>query len=328
MPVAATLSGLGSYVPEQIITNRDLERIVDTSDEWIVSHTGMRERHIAAPDQCTSDLAVIAARRALEDAGLTPADLDLIICTTVTPDMIFPATACLVQAQLGAQAPAFDVVNGCTGFIYGLAIADSFIKAGGYRNVLLISADVLTRLTNWTDRSSCVLFGDAAGAAIISPCEAGVGIIAHELVSLGELAELLYVPAGGARTRLTADLLAQNQETMYMNGPEVFKAAVRMVPELAERLATRAGLTMGDIDLLVMHQANQRILDGAARRFNLPSERVYSVVAKYGNTSASSIPLALDEARREGRLHAGDTVMLLGFGAGFTLGGAVVRWTR
>ncbi|NLO73211.1 MAG: ketoacyl-ACP synthase III [candidate division WS1 bacterium] len=328
MAAAATLRGTGSYVPEQVITNRDLERIVDTSDEWIVSHTGMRERRIAGPEQATSDLATVAAQRALADADLTPADIDFVICTTITPDMAFPATACIVQANLGIKAPAFDLTNGCTGFIYGLTVADSFVRAGAYRNVLVISADCLTRITNWTDRSTCVLFGDAAGAAVVSPCEAGYGVLAHELGSLGELGDLLLIPAGGSRVRLTPRLLEQNMETMSMNGPELYKVAVRMVPELAERVVVQAGLQMSDVDLVVMHQANQRIMDAAARRLDLPNGRVYSIIEKYGNSSASTVPLALDLAYHEGRIKSGDHVLLLGFGAGFTLGGAVIRWTK
>ena len=230
MAAAATLRGTGSSVPKQLITNRDEERIVDTSDEWIVSHTGMRERRIAGPEQATSDLATVAAQRALADADLTPADIDFVICTTITPDMAFPATACIVQANLGIKAPAFDLTNGCTGFIYGLTVADSFVRAGAYRNVLVISADCLTRITNWTDRSTCVLFGDAAGAAVVSPCEAGYGVLAHELGSLGELGDLLLIPAGGSRVRLTPRLLEQNMETMSMTAGAI-QGAVRMVPE-------------------------------------------------------------------------------------------------
>jgi 3-oxoacyl-[acyl-carrier-protein] synthase-3 len=325
---AATISGIGSYVPERIITNRDLERIVHTNDEWIVSHTGMRERRMAAPEQATSDLATLAAQRALANAGLTPADIGLIICTTVTPDMVFPATACIVQSNLGAVCPAFDLVAGCTGFVYGLAVASQFVRTGDYPHVLLISADCLTRIANWTDRTTCVLFGDAAGAAIISPCEEGQGLLAYEIASMGEMGELLTIPSGGSRVRLTGDRLAAYEDCLYMNGPELFKVAVRIIPELAERVVGKAGLDLHDIDLMVMHQANQRILDSAARRMDIPGDRVYSIVEKYGNTSASSMPLALDLAYQEGRLHPGDNVLLVGFGAGFTVGGAVLRWTR
>lgn len=325
----AIVTGIGSYVPEQIITNRDLERIVDTSDEWIVSHSGMRRRHMARPDQASSDLATRAAQRALESAQLSVDDLDFIICSTVTPDMVFPATACLVQANLGAtEVGAFDLVSGCTGFAYGLGVASGFIRSGAYEHVLVISAEVLTRVTNWTDRSTCVLFGDAAGAVVVSPGEPDTGILAYELLSVGEAGDLLMIPGGGSRMRLTPERLAQRLDSIAMNGPELFKLAVRGVPEVAKRVVAQAGLAMKDIDLVVMHQANQRILDSVSKRLDIPEERVVSIVEDYGNTSAASMPLALDLAYREGRLGPGDNVLLVGFGAGFTLGGAVLRWTK
>jgi 3-oxoacyl-[acyl-carrier-protein] synthase III len=324
---AATISGIGSYAPEGRITNRDLERIVETSDEWIISHTGMRERRIAAPEQNTSDLGFLAAQRALESAGLTAADLDLVLCATISGDMIFPATACLIQDKLGAKCGAFDIASGCTGFVIALSTAASFVRSGDYRHVMVIAAETLTRITNWTDRSTCVLFGDAAGAAVVSAGEAGTGLLSHELLSVGESAGLLSIPAGGTRRRVTPEASEQHLDTMYMNGPEVFKLAVRLIPDLAERVVTQAGLKLSDIDLVVMHQANQRILDAAARRLDVPDDKFYSIVADYGNASAASMPLALDLAHRAGRLHPGDNVLLVGFGAGFALGGAVLRWT-
>jgi 3-oxoacyl-[acyl-carrier-protein] synthase-3 len=242
--------------------------------------------------------------------------------------MIFPATACLIQSNLGAQCAAFDLVAGCTGFVYGLAVASQFVRTGDSRHVLVVSTDCLTRIANWTDRTTCVLFGDAAGAAVISPGEEGQGLLAYEIAAMGEMGDLLTIPAGGSRVRLTGDRLAEYQDCLTMNGPELFKAAVRLIPELAERVVAQAGLQLQDINLLVMHQANQRIIDAAARRLDLPADRVYSIVEKYGNTSASSMPLALDLAYQEGRLHPGDNVLLVGFGAGFTIGGAVLRWTR
>ncbi len=325
----AIVTGIGSYVPEQIISNADLERIVDTSDEWIVSHSGIRQRRMATSDQASSDLGTLAGQCALEDAQLTANDLDLIICSTVTPDTIFPATACLIQANLGAtQTGAFDLVSGCTGFVYGLGVASGFIRSGAYQHILVISTEVLTRITNWTDRSTCVLFGDAAGAAVVSPGEPDTGLLAYELISVGEAGDLLMVPGGGSRTRLTPERLAQHLDCLAMNGPELFKLAVRGVPEVAKRVVAKAGLKMKDIDLVVMHQANQRILDSVAKRLDLPEEHVVSIVEKYGNTSAASMPLALDLAYRQGRLKPGDNVLLVGFGAGFTLGGAVLRWTK
>ena len=325
----AIISGIGSYVPEAIITNRDLERIVDTSDEWIVSHTGMRERRVASQDQTTSDLATAAARQALADAGLAGDDLDLIICATITADMVFPGASNVIQANLGAtHCAAFDLVSGCTGFVYGLGMASACVSSGQYRNVLVVAAEILTRVTNWTDRATCVLFGDGAGAVVVTPGEPGYGVLAHELTSMGDLGEMLMIPAGGSRQPLTANLLARHQDRLAMNGTELFKVAVRLVPEVAERITEKAGLTLKDIDFLVMHQANQRILDSVAKRLDIPDERVISIVEKYGNTSASSMPLAMDLIYREGRLKPGDNILLVGFGAGFTVGGAVVRWTK
>ncbi len=325
----ATLSGTGSYVPEQVITNRDLERIVDTTDEWIVSHTGMRERRIAAPEQASSDLGTEAARAALADAGLEPDDLGLIICATISPDTLIPGAGSLIQANLGAsRCGAFDLASGCTGFIYGLGMAAGYVRAGYCEHALVVATETLTRLTNWTDRSTCVLFGDGAGAAVVSGIEGEGGLLALELISMGEAGDLLKVPGGGSRRPLTPELLAQRADRIVMNGPELFKLAVRLVPEVAERLVARVGLQMDDIDVLIMHQANQRILDAAAKRLDIPDERVVSIVEKYGNTSAASMPLALDIVNRQGRLRPGDNVLLVGFGAGFTLGGALIRWTQ
>ena len=325
----AVVTGIGSYVPDQVLTNRDLERIVETSDEWIVSHTGIRERRVAAPDQAASDLGTAAARRALADAGLTPDDLDLIICATITGDMIVPATACLIQANLGAShCGAFDLASGCTGWMYGLGLASGMIRSGECDHVLVIATEILTRVTNWTDRATCVLFGDAAGAAVVSAGETGTGILAYELVSVGEASDLLIIRAGGSRQPLTHQGLDQRLNTLEMNGPELFKLAVRGVPEVAERTVAKAGLRISDLKLVVMHQANQRILDAVAKRLSLAEEQVISIVGQYGNTSASSMPLALDVAYRQGRLEPGDDVLLVGFGSGFTLGAAVLRWTK
>lgn len=325
----AIITGIGSHVPEGVITNRDLERVVDTSDEWIVSHTGMRQRRVAAQDQATSDLGTLAAQQALADAGLAPADLDLIICSTVTSDMVFPGTANVIQANLGAtNCAAFDLVSGCTGFVYGLGMASACVRCGDYRNVLVVAAETLTRVTNWTDRSTCVLFGDGAGAAVVAPGPAGQGILDYELTSMGEAGDLLMIPGGGSRRPLSTELLAAHQDRLTMNGPELYKLAVRLVPEVAERVTEKGGLSLHDIDFLIMHQANQRIIDAAAKRLDIPDERVVSIVEQYGNTSAASMPLALDLIYREGRLRPGHNILFVGFGAGFTVGGALVRWTK
>ena len=310
------------------MTNADLEQMVDTSDEWIVSHTGIRERRVAADDQASSDLAIIAAQRAIEDAGIRSADLDLVIVTTVTPDMFFPATACLVQDAIGAtKAGAFDLSSGCTAFIYGLAAGANFIRTEDYEYVLVISAEILTRIANWTDRSTCVLFGDGAGATVLKPCAEGEGLLSYVLDSYGEHGDLLILPGGGSRLRLTPELIAQHKDCLEMEGHEIFKLAVRGIPDVAETALAKAGVSASEVAAVVMHQANKRILDAAGQRLGIPNERIVCTVDKYGNTSAASVPLALDDIYRRGELHPGDIVLFVGFGAGFTLGAAVVRWT-
>jgi 3-oxoacyl-[acyl-carrier-protein] synthase-3 len=326
---STVIRGVGSYTPERIITNQDLERIVDTSDEWIVSHTGMRERRVAEQHQATSDLGTLAAQKALEDAGLEAADIDLVICATVTADMVFPATACLIQSNLGIpQAGAFDLVSGCTGFVYGLHMADGMIRSGLYGNILLVAADTLTRITNWKDRSTCVLFGDAAGAAVLGPGAEGEGILATDLVSVGEAGDLLTIPGGGSRRPMSEALVKDNLECLHMNGTELFRIAVRGVPEISQSIVESSGLALDDVNLVIMHQANQRIIDSVAKRLHLEDEQVPTIVERYGNTSAASMPLALDLCYREGRLAPGDHVLMVGFGAGFTLGGSLIRWTK
>lgn len=310
------------------MTNADLEQMVDTSDEWIVSHTGIKERRIAADDQASSDLAIIAAQRAIEDAGIGPEDLDLIIVTTVTPDMFFPATACLIQDAIGAtKAGAFDLSSGCTGFIYALATGANFIRVDDYQYVLVISTETLSRIANWTDRSTCVLFGDGAGATVLKPCLEGEGLLSYALDSYGEHGDLLIMRGGGSRLRLTPELIAEHKDCLEMEGHEIFKLAVRGIPQVAEVALDRAGVSTSEVAAVVMHQANKRILDAAADRLGIPKERIVCTVDKYGNTSAASVPLALDDIYRRGQLHPGDIVLFVGFGAGFTLGAAVVRWT-
>lgn len=302
--------------------------MLDTSDEWIVSHTGIKERHLAADEQASSDLGVIAAQRAIHDAGISPPDLDLIIVATATPDMFFPATACLIQDSIGAtNAGAFDLSSGCTGFIYALAAGANFIRLGDYEYVLVVSAETLTRIANWTDRSTCVLFGDGAGATVLKPCGKDDGLLSYTLESYGEYSDLLILPGGGSRLRLTAELIAEHQDCLQMEGHEIFKLAVRGIPQVAETALAKARVSASEVKAVVMHQANKRILDAAADRLGIPRDRIVCTVDKYGNTSAASVPLALDDIYRRGELAPGDIVLFVGFGAGFSLGAAVVRWT-
>lgn len=327
----AVITGVGSYVPEEVLTNKDLERIVETSDEWIVSHTGIKERRIASDEQASSDLGAQAALAALDDAGLAADDVELIVCPTVTPDHMFPSTANNIQAAIGVpnSAGAFDLLSGCTGFVYGLWVARGFVASGDLGCVLVVAAEKLTSITDWTDRSTCVLFGDGAGAAVVQPGEGDAsetGLLSFVLESYGEHGHLLDIPAGGSRTPLTEEGLAAREHCLRMNGPELYKIAVRGVPDVAEKAIERAGLTNHDIDWVVMHQANMRIIDAAARRLDIPEDHMVVNIEKFGNTSGASIAIALDEAYRDGRIQPGDNVLLVGFGAGFSLGAAVLRW--
>jgi len=328
----AVITGVGSYVPDEVLTNADLEKIVETSDEWIVSHTGIRERRIASDEQASSDLGTQACIAAMEDAGVTAEDIELIICPTVTPDQFFPTTANTIQANLGApNSAAFDLLSGCTGFVYGLHVASQFVGTGEMDTVLVVAAEKLTSITNWTDRSTCVLFGDGAGAAVVQAGEGDaseVGMLSFVLESYGEYGYLLDIPAGGSRKPLTPEALEANEHCLRMNGPELYKIAVRGVPDVAEKAINKAGLTNADIDLVVMHQANMRIIEAAARRLDIPDEHMVVNIDRLGNTSGASIAIALDEAYRDGRVHTGDNVLLVGFGAGFSLGASVVRWEK
>ncbi|WP_025682286.1 beta-ketoacyl-ACP synthase III [Paenibacillus maysiensis] len=319
--------GTGKYVPEKILTNKDLEAIVETSDEWIVSRTGIQERHIAAPEQATSDLAYEAAIKALASAGMAAQDLDLIIVATVTPDMSFPSTACILQDKLGAKgAAAFDLSAACSGFVYGLATATSFIKTGIYNNALIIGADCLSRITDYTDRNTCVLFGDGAGAVVIGEVPEGRGFQSFDLGAEGAGGGLLKLEAGGSRLPASADTVENKQHYIYMNGREVFKFAVRIMGTATVDVLAKAGLSKDDIDLFVPHQANIRIIQSAMQRLDLPEEKVVINVHKYANTSAASIPLALVEAAEEGRMKEGDRVLMVGFGGGLTWGASVLVW--
>jgi 3-oxoacyl-[acyl-carrier-protein] synthase-3 len=327
--VSAKALGLGSYLPERILTNAELEARpeLDTSDEWIVRRTGVRERHLAADDQATSDLATRAAEACLADAGVPATDVDLILVATVTPDMLFPVTACLVQGNLKADnAAGYDLLLGCTGFVSALATGAQFVQTGSFRHVLVIGVDTLSRITDWTDRRTCVLFGDGAGAVLLGPGKPGEGLLSFVMSNNAAAADLLKLPGGGSRAKLTPETIAAHHDCIWMEGRELFRLAVEGIPRVAEAAMDKAGLRPEDIDLLVMHQANTRIIDAAASRFNFPREKVAITIDQHGNTSAASMPLALDAMRAQGRLSRGDRVLLVGFGAGFALAAAVLRW--
>jgi len=322
----AYIAGIGIYVPEKILTNFDLEKIVETSDEWIRTRSGIRERHIADEKTATSDLAVIAAKRAIENAGINPEDIDAIILGTATPDMLFPSTACLVQSQIGArQVMSFDISAGCSGFLYGLGIADSMVK-NGYDNILVIGAETLSKVMDFTDRSTCVLFGDGAGAVILKKNnDENHGIISTYFAADGSDWKLLHQPAGGSRIPASEDSVKNRLHYIKMEGNEVFKLAVRAMIESAIKTIEKANLSAKDVALLIPHQANIRIIEATAKRLEIPMERVYVNLDKYGNTSAASIPIALAEALQEGRIKKGDYVLMVAFGAGFTWAGVLIK---
>ena len=322
----AQIAGIGSYVPDKILTNFDFEKMVDTSDEWIRTRSGIEERHVAADDQATSDLALIAAKRALQSARINAKDIGAIIVATATPDMLFPSTACLVQAQIGApRVISFDVSAGCTGFLYALAVGESFIQ-NQYDNILVIGADTLTRITDYKDRGSCVLFGDGAGAVVLKKSENENGIISSYFAADGSSWEPLYQPAGGTRIPASHDSVDQRLHYIKMQGNEVFKLAVRAMAEAATKTLKQANIHASDIDLLIPHQANIRIIEATAKRLHIPKEKVVVNLDRYGNTSAASIPIALDEAIQQGRAHKGSLILLVAFGAGFTWGGVLFKY--
>lgn len=328
MPNAA-ITGWGAGLPEQVLTNADLERMVDTSDEWIVTRTGIRERRIAAPHETTGTLSLKAAQGALATAGIPASELDLIVVATVTPDMFMPATAPLLQAQLGAErAAAFDVAAACSGFVYALSVGTQFIQAGTYRTVLVVGADTLTRMLDFTDRGTCILFGDGAGAVVLQATDAPVGVRSTVLGADGRGAGHLYVDGWGTGMVPSADGAAVSRPFMKMQGNEVFRFSVRVLGEAASQAVERAGLSLADVDLLIPHQANIRILDAASKRLDLPREKIWANLDQYGNTSAASIPICLAEAVEQGALRAGMNVVLVAFGAGLTWGSSVVRWGR
>ncbi len=322
----AAITSVASWLPERRLTNADLERMVDTSDEWIRTRTGISERRMAADDEATSDLAARAGTLALERAGVEASDVDMLIVATSSPDKSFPSTACLAQAKMGLTCPAFDINAACTGFIYAIELAAAMIEADRLRTVLVIGAEVLTRLMDFTDRATCVLFGDGAGAIVIQASDEP-GILSVHLGADGTGADLLDIPAGGTARRLTPELLAEGQQYIHMNGNEVYKFAVRAIPRVALQALDESGLKVSDVDWLVPHQANERITNTVGESLGIPHERVVNVIEKTGNTSTASIPLALDSLYASGKLHRGDVVALVGFGAGLTYGAAVLRWT-
>jgi 3-oxoacyl-[acyl-carrier-protein] synthase III len=323
----ARIVATGRFSPERVLTNAELEAMVETSDEWIRSRTGIRERRVADPGTGAADMAAAAARQALERAGLAATDLDLIMVSTATPDRLLPSTACDVQALLGASnAGAYDFATACSGFPYGLTMAEGYIAAGNAETILLVCTEKMSSIIDWTDRTTCVLFGDGAGAAVIQPARGdGTGVLSTYAKSDGSLAELLYRPAGGSRIPLDVAVLDERAHFVKMAGPEVFKAAVRAMCEAAEQALRRAGVTAEEIDLLVPHQANIRIIESTARYAGIPMDKVFVNVDRYGNMSSASIPVALDEAQEQGRLRSGSLALMVAFGAGFTWGSAVVR---
>jgi 3-oxoacyl-[acyl-carrier-protein] synthase-3 len=319
--------GIGSHVPEGTLTNFDLEKMVDTTDDWIRERTGISKRHRADAQTATSDLAAEAAKKALDDAGVGARDIDVIIVGTATPDMFFPSTACLVQNEIGAtRAAAFDVSAACSGFLYGLSIAEDFVSAGKFKRVLVIGAETLTKIIDWTDRTTCVLFGDGAGAAVVGAVGDGHGIVSSFLASDGSMGELLMLPAGGSRMPPSEDTIRERLHYVKMKGNKLFKAAVKAMASAAVGTLEEAGYTGDDLDLLVTHQANMRIIDATARRINIPMEKVFTNVDRYGNTSAASIPMALTEARDCGVLKKDMLVELVSFGGGLTWASVLMVW--
>lgn len=328
MPRFAHVTGWGMAVPEKVLTNLDLSKMVETNDDWIVARTGIRERHIANDHETTASLATDAAIKALEMANLDPSDLDLVVVSTSSPEHIFPATACIVQDRIGAQkAGAFDLSAACTGFIYALNMAAQAIRTGSVKNALVIGSETLSRLVNWKDRNTCILFGDGAGAFVLQASTNPGGVLSAVMRSDGSGGDLLSLPAGGSRLPTSAATIADGQHYIHMNGREVFRFATRVMSQATQEAVQKAHLQMDDIKLIIPHQANQRIIEAAARQLNLPMERVVVNVGSFGNTSTASIPIATCEAIETGRLQTGDRVVFVGFGAGLTWGAAVLEWS-
>lgn len=324
--VRAYIVSTGMAVPDRIVTNSDLEKMVDTSDAWIRERTGMAERRLSDEHTAASDLALPASRDALRAAGLTPEDLDAVLVATISGDYVFPATACVLQHKLGApNAMAFDLSAACTGYIYGLSVAQAYIESGRYRNILLVGVDMLTKVVDWTDRNTCVLFGDGAGATVIQPREEA-GVLDTVLGSDGSAAELLYQPCGGTRIPISHEAIENKKHYLYMNGREIYKYAVREMVQCCRRVLERCGRSIGEVDLIIPHQANNRILEAVAQRLEVPMDRVFINIEKYANTSAATIPIALHEALQQGRLRKGSLTLFVSFGGGLTWGASLVQF--
>lgn len=318
---------MGHAYPSGVLTNADLEKIVETSDEWITTRTGIKQRHKAADGEYTSQFGTLAAQRALENAGLQPEDIDIIVCATTTPDQIMPSTGALIQAQLGAHnAAGMDIFAACSGFLYGITMVESMIRTGQVRNAIVIGAEVLTKYVDYTDRSTCVIFGDGAGAAVLAPVEEGKGVLATKIRSDGRYEEQLYAPGGGTKLGTTYQTIDNRDHFFKMKGNELFKVAVRSMADISAEMLAKAGYSVADVDLVVPHQANQRITDAVAGRLGVPEEKVYSNIAQHGNTSSASIPIALDECIQTGKIKSGDLVLLTAFGGGATWGATVIRF--
>lgn len=323
----AGIIGMGHSYPEGILTNADLEKIVDTNDEWITSRTGIKQRHKADSNEYTSQFGTKAALQAIERSGIKPEEIDIIICATTTPDQIMPSTGALIQAQIGAvNAAAMDVFAACSGFLYGITMVESMIRTGQIRYALVIGAEVLTKYVDYTDRGTCVIFGDGAGAAVLGPVPEGKGILATKIKSDGRYEEQLYCPGGGTKLGTTHETIDNRDHFFKMKGNELFKVAVRSMAEISAEMLERAGYTVDDVDIVIPHQANQRITDAVASRLNVPEEKVYSNIAQHGNTSSASIPIAIDECIESGRIKKGSLVLLTAFGGGVTWGGTVIRF--
>jgi len=324
--IRTEILGTGSYLPEAVLTNSDWAKRVDTSDEWITTRTGIKERHVSTPDQATSDMVVEASKRAIEDAGITPNDIDLIIVGTISGDNPYPSTGNWVQKKLGIKPiPSFDIGAACCGFLYGLIMADSLIKTGVAKKILLAGSESMTKIMNWEDRNTCVLFGDGAGAVILGPTEAERGILSTNWSADGNLGELLIQPAGGSAMPASRETVEKKLHTIHMSGNEVFKHAVKKMQEASMMAIESANLSSDDIDLFIPHQANIRIIDATIKRAQIPVEKTFINIDKTGNMSSATIPIALDQARKQGRLKPGDHVLMSAFGAGFTWAGIVVR---
>lgn len=323
----ASITGIGSYLPGKVLTNYDLEKMVDTSDDWIIQRTGIKERRIIENGQITSDLGTQASLRAMEDAGVSPNDLDMIITSTITPDHIFPSTSCFIQQKLGAtRASAFDILAACAGFIYALSIGQSFVNSGAMETVLVVGAECLSTITDYTDRTTCVLFGDGAGAVVIQKSSTKHEILSTSLAADGSQADVLIMPGGGAKTPASIESVQQRTHYIQFRGKEVFKLAINNITNLILETVTKNDLTINDIDLIIPHQSNLRIIEATMEKLGLPKEKAFVNIDKYGNTSSASIPIAIDEARKEGRLSKGDIVMLVAFGGGLTWGSSVIQW--